>query len=42
MPVETLQPPYHLFRREIEDDVLSYCAAQNIGVVVYGPLHTGC
>lgn len=42
MPVETLQPPYHLFRREIEDDVLPYCAAQNIGVVVYGRWHTGC
>jgi hypothetical protein len=23
-PVETLQPPYHLFRREVEADVLPY------------------
>ena len=24
LPVETLQPPYHLFRRQIEDEVLPY------------------
>jgi aryl-alcohol dehydrogenase-like predicted oxidoreductase len=38
LPVETAQPPYHLFRREIEDDVLPYSQANNIGVLVYGPL----
>ena len=27
LPVQTLQPPYHLFRREIEDEVLPYCRA---------------
>src|SRR3954453_21580091 len=41
LPVETLQPPYHLFRREIEDEVLPYCDANNIGVLVYGPLAHG-
>lgn len=41
LPVETLQPPYHLFRREIEDDVLPYCRAHDIGVLVYGPLAHG-
>ncbi len=41
LPVETLQPPYHLFRREIEDDVLPYCRQNNIGVLVYGPLAHG-
>jgi aryl-alcohol dehydrogenase-like predicted oxidoreductase len=40
-PVETLQPPYHLFRREIEQDILPYCAAHDIGVLVYGPLAHG-
>jgi aryl-alcohol dehydrogenase-like predicted oxidoreductase len=40
-PVETLQPPYHLFRREVEQDVLPYCAAHDIGVLVYGPLAHG-
>jgi aryl-alcohol dehydrogenase-like predicted oxidoreductase len=41
LPVETLQPPYHLFRREIEEDVLPYCLDNNIGVLVYGPLAHG-
>jgi aryl-alcohol dehydrogenase-like predicted oxidoreductase len=41
LPVETLQPPYHLFRREIEAGVLPYTAAANIGVLVYGPLAHG-
>ena len=41
LPVQTLQPPYHLFRREIEDDVLPYCREHNIGVLVYGPLAHG-
>ena len=41
LPVETLQPPYHLFRREIEADVLPYAAANDIGVLVYGPLAHG-
>jgi len=41
LPIETLQPPYHLFRREIEAEVLPYTAANDIGVVVYGPLAHG-
>jgi aryl-alcohol dehydrogenase-like predicted oxidoreductase len=41
LPVETLQPPYHLFRRDIEADVLPFTAAQDIGVLVYGPLAHG-
>jgi len=41
LPVETLQPPYHLFRREIEEEVLPYCLENNIGVLVYGPLAHG-
>jgi aryl-alcohol dehydrogenase-like predicted oxidoreductase len=41
LPVETVQPPYHLFRREIEHDLLPYCLAHNIGVLVYGPLAHG-
>jgi aryl-alcohol dehydrogenase-like predicted oxidoreductase len=40
-PVETLQPPYHLFRREIESDVLPYCQEHDVGVLVYGPLAHG-
>jgi aryl-alcohol dehydrogenase-like predicted oxidoreductase len=40
-PVETLQPPYHLFRRAIEADPLPYCREHNIGVLVYSPLGSG-
>lgn len=38
---DTLQPPYSLFRRDIERDVLPYCRDQGIGVLVYGPLAHG-
>jgi aryl-alcohol dehydrogenase-like predicted oxidoreductase len=41
LPVETLQPVYHLFRRDIEDTVLPYTKANDIGVLVYGPLGHG-
>jgi aryl-alcohol dehydrogenase-like predicted oxidoreductase len=41
LPVETLQPPYHLFNRNVEDEILPYCAANEIGVLVYGPLAHG-
>jgi aryl-alcohol dehydrogenase-like predicted oxidoreductase len=38
--VETLQPPYHMFRRDVEE-TLPYAAAHNIGVLAYGPLAHG-
>jgi aryl-alcohol dehydrogenase-like predicted oxidoreductase len=41
LSVETLQPPYHLFRRGIEEAILPYTAANDIGVLVYGPLAHG-
>lgn len=41
VPVETLQPPYHLFRRDIEPAILPYTAVHDIGVLVYGPLAHG-
>jgi aryl-alcohol dehydrogenase-like predicted oxidoreductase len=41
LPVETLQPPYHLFRRDIEDSILPYTRSHDIGVLVYGPLAHG-
>jgi len=40
-PVETLQPPYAMLRREIETDILPYCAEHDIGVFIYGPLAHG-
>ncbi len=40
-PVETLQPPYHLFRRGIEQEVLPYTRVQDIGILAYSPLASG-
>jgi aryl-alcohol dehydrogenase-like predicted oxidoreductase len=40
-PVETLQPPYSLFRRDIETGVLPFTREHDIGVLVYGPLAHG-
>jgi aryl-alcohol dehydrogenase-like predicted oxidoreductase len=40
-PVETLQPPYHLFQRGIEREILPYARAHDIGVLAYSPLASG-
>lgn len=39
--VTSLQPPYSLVRRGIEDTVLPYCREQGIGVIVYAPMASG-
>jgi len=39
--IDSLQPPYHLFRRDIEEEILPYCAEHGIEVLVYGPLAHG-
>jgi aryl-alcohol dehydrogenase-like predicted oxidoreductase len=40
-PITSLQPPYSLIRREVEADVLPYCAEYNIGVIAYSPMGSG-
>jgi aryl-alcohol dehydrogenase-like predicted oxidoreductase len=40
-PIDTLQPPYHLFRRDIEQTILPFAREHGIGVLVYGPLAHG-
>jgi aryl-alcohol dehydrogenase-like predicted oxidoreductase len=40
-PVETLQPPYNMLNRGIEEEILPYCAEQDIGVIVYSPMRSG-
>ncbi|NOJ94531.1 aldo/keto reductase [Corallococcus coralloides] len=40
-PVTSLQPPYSLIHRDIEDDLLPYCQTQGIGVIVYSPMASG-
>lgn len=39
--LDSLQPPYHLFRREIEDEILPYCQQHGVGDPVYGPIAHG-
>jgi aryl-alcohol dehydrogenase-like predicted oxidoreductase len=39
--LDSLQPPYDLFRRDIEKEVLPYCTEHGVGVLVYGPLAHG-
>ena len=40
-PVETLQPPYSLIEREIEDEILPFAEREDIGVVIYSPMASG-
>ena len=40
-PVASLQPPYSLVHREIEDEILPYCQREGIGVIVYSPMASG-
>jgi len=40
-PVASLQPPYSMLRRGIEEDLLPYCAANDIGVIAYSPMQAG-
>jgi aryl-alcohol dehydrogenase-like predicted oxidoreductase len=40
-PVASLQPPYSMLHREVEDDLLGYCEKNNIGVIVYSPMQRG-
>jgi aryl-alcohol dehydrogenase-like predicted oxidoreductase len=40
-PIHVAQPPYNLFERDIEKDILSYCRANDIAVMAYGSLCRG-
>jgi aryl-alcohol dehydrogenase-like predicted oxidoreductase len=40
-PLHTAQPPYNLFERSIEQDVLPYCRDRNIALLAYGSLCRG-
>ena len=40
-PVETLQPPYSLVERTVEDELLPYARRNDIGVIVYSPMGSG-
>ncbi|WP_426440987.1 aldo/keto reductase [Bradyrhizobium genosp. P] len=40
-PLHTAQPPYNLFERAIEQDVLPFCRDSNIALLAYGSLCRG-
>jgi aryl-alcohol dehydrogenase-like predicted oxidoreductase len=40
-PVTSMQPPYSLIHREVEEDILPYCLREGIGVIVYSPMASG-
>jgi aryl-alcohol dehydrogenase-like predicted oxidoreductase len=40
-PLHTAQPPYNLFERAIEQDVLPYCQENKIALLAYGSLCRG-
>src|SRR5712672_2755285 len=40
-PITSLQPPYSLIRRDIEEEILPYCHLEDIGVIGYSPMASG-
>ena len=40
-PITSLQPPYSLLNRKIEDEILPFCQQNNIGVINYSPMSSG-
>jgi aryl-alcohol dehydrogenase-like predicted oxidoreductase len=40
-PVASLQPPYSMLSRRVENEVLPWCAANHVGVVPYSPMQAG-
>ncbi|MEH2436820.1 MAG: aldo/keto reductase [Nostoc sp.] len=40
-PVTSLQPPYSLVKRDVENEILPFCQENNIGVIVYSPMQSG-
>jgi aryl-alcohol dehydrogenase-like predicted oxidoreductase len=40
-PVASLQPPYSMLKRGVEEEILPYCLKNGIGVVAYSPMQAG-
>lgn len=40
-PITSLQPPYAILNRGIEDEILDFCSENAIGVIVYSPMMFG-
>jgi aryl-alcohol dehydrogenase-like predicted oxidoreductase len=41
VPLHTAQPPFNLFGRDAEADILRYSRANGIATLAYGPLSRG-
>ncbi|MEO6966562.1 MAG: aldo/keto reductase [Acidobacteriaceae bacterium] len=41
VPITSLQPPYSLLNRGVEQELLPYCQQHNIGVINYSPMLSG-
>jgi myo-inositol catabolism protein IolS len=39
--IDSLQPPYSLFWRQVEQDIMPYCVEQNISIIAYSSLAQG-
>jgi myo-inositol catabolism protein IolS len=39
--IDSLQPPYSLFWRQVEKDAMPYCVENNISIIAYSPLAQG-
>lgn len=39
--IDSLQPPYSLFWRQVERDAMPYCIENNISIIAYSPLAQG-
>lgn len=40
-PVQSLQPIYNMLERDIEREILPYCATHGVSVVAYSPMQSG-
>jgi aryl-alcohol dehydrogenase-like predicted oxidoreductase len=40
-PITSLQPPYSILARDVEGQILPFARKNNIGVIVYSPMHSG-
>ncbi len=40
-PITSLQPPYSMLMRQIEDEILPFCQENNVGVIPYSTMQNG-
>ncbi len=40
-PITSLQPPYSILARDVEQEILPFAKQNNIGVIVYSPMRNG-